>query len=78
LEEKMKSHYEIYLEKFGKVKSGAKLEDLDYGEAGFEGFVDYDEKGKTAVALAAADVKESNAMRSKAELLKELTRLCDG
>ncbi len=71
----MKEAYMIYVEKYGKVQSGNKLDKLDYGEVGPNDFVEYDERGKLAVSLAAQDVKMKVPLRSKAEFDKEIKRL---
>jgi len=72
----MTEPYEIYVEKYGKIKSGASLLDSDFGELSDPsgGFVKYDEEHKLAVTLAAQDAKHDN-LRSKVEFQEELTRL---
>jgi len=67
--------YLIYVETYGKVQSGSKIKAADYGELHAEGFVEYDEKGKLGVALAAQDVKFNRIMRSKEDFEKEITNL---
>ncbi|AUX37889.1 MULTISPECIES: hypothetical protein [Sorangium] len=68
--------YLIYTRIFGKVSSGTKLTDADFGATTFhEGFTPYSEEGQIAVSMAAQDVKMGAAMRSKPEFLTELHRL---
>jgi len=67
--------YEIYVETFGKVKSGYTLEDEDYGvAAGYEDSEPYDEKLKVAISLAAQDAK-GGVMKSKPEFEKKLKEM---
>jgi hypothetical protein len=71
----MKDPYLIYVETFGKVKSGNKLGKLDYGEMIGVGFKAYDEKGTLAVSMAAQDVKIEAMMKSKKEFETEIKKL---
>lgn len=72
----MKDAYIIYVEKFGKIQSNS-LEDNDYGEAGPNGYVEYDERGKLAVSLAAVDVRRNVDLRTKSDFEQELKRLLE-
>lgn len=69
----MKDAYIIYIEKFGKVQSGTKIEDKDYKR----GSVEFDERGKLAVALAALDVKRNVDLRTRSAFENELKRLSE-
>ena len=68
-------NYEIYVKAYGKVQSGTKLTNADYGIPSLEGLKAYDESGKMAVSLATQDVKTGKPMRSKSEFEEELKRL---
>jgi len=70
----MKEPYDIYVEKFGKIKSGGELQDNDYGEGIAANFENYDEVRRLAVSLAAQDADTRN-MRTKSECKEELNRL---
>lgn len=67
--------YKIYVENYGKVQSGTKLERKDYGTMSMNGFKEYDEKEMAAVSLAAQDVKVGTPMKSKKELEEKLNEL---
>lgn len=71
----MKEHYKIYIESYGKVQSGTKLERKDYGSFDINGFLEYDEKEMAAVSLAAQDVKMNIPMKSKKEFEEKLNEL---
>lgn len=70
-----KEAYSIYVEKYGKVKSGAKLDREDYGGRTAKGFVRYDEAGQLAVSLAAQDAKEGGLLRSRTDFDEQIKRL---
>jgi len=71
----MKEPFKIYIENYGKVQSGTKLERKDYGVASINGFQEYDEKGMLAVSMAAQDVKMGATMRTKKEFEEELAKM---
>lgn len=54
IEGMMKDPYILYIQTFGEVQSGTKIEDKDYRR----GSVQFDERGTLAVALAADGKKE--------------------
>jgi hypothetical protein len=70
----MNAAYSVYVRKYGKIASGTKLTDVDYGEDNDDGFVRYDIEGQTAVAMAAQDVKLGVPMRGLAEFSADLKR----
>lgn len=65
----------IYVRTYGKIASGTKLVNVDYGVVGYEGWVAYPAEGQTAISLAAQDVKIGKPMRSKVEFESELRRM---
>ena len=71
----MKEPYSIYLEKYGKVQSGNKLDRSDYCEMSGGAFAEYDDERRLAVSLAAQDVKMKVPLRSKSEFEEEIKRL---
>ncbi len=75
---KVNDNYAAYVRAYGKVASGAKLEDTDYGARTPKGFVAYGEDGQTAVAMAAQDVKANAPMRPKSEFETQMQRLLGG
>lgn len=75
----MKEPYEIYVEMYGKIKSGGKIEKGDFGEdsetdSGGYKFEEYDKKRKLAVTLAVDDATRGN-LSSVSEFEKEINRL---
>ena len=68
------SLYDVYLKAYGKVKSGQKLDDSDYGERGAF-FEPYSEKQNTAVSIAVHDSTMGQAPRPKKDLEEEVNRL---
>ena len=72
----MSEPYKIYIENYGKVQSGTKLNRGDYGENDLvDGFKEYDEKGMLAVSIAAQDVKMGTILRSKKDFEEHLNDL---
>ena len=69
----MDDAYIIYIEKFGKIQSGAKIEDQDYKQ----GSIQFDERGTLAVALAALDVKRGVDLRTRSNFEQELKRFLE-
>jgi hypothetical protein len=67
--------FDRYVQTFGKVKSGTKLENKDYVHPGINGNSPFSTRERLAVSMAAEDVKEGRAMKSQSEFNKELTRL---
>jgi hypothetical protein len=67
--------FDIYVRTYGKVQSGTKLETRDYGTQTMDGFVPFPTDGKTAVAMAAEDVKFKAPMRSMPDVLERLRSL---
>ena len=71
----MSNAYMLYVEKYGKVKSGNKLDRNDYGKSSIKGFVEYSNEEKLAVTLAAQDVKDEISLRSKEDLEAQIKKL---
>jgi len=69
----MNEPYEIYVEMYGKIKSGGKIKPGDFSEFDGQKNEEYDESRKLAVSLAAQDADTS--MRTKSEFEKEINRL---
>jgi hypothetical protein len=69
-----KDAYLIYVEHFGKVKSGSQVDHGDYIE---DVGVDCDITGHLAVSLAVLDAKTGTFLRSKSEFNEEIKRLSD-
>lgn len=70
--------YEIYNRIVGKVRSGTKLQNTDFGVSSYDGFRQYPEDGRTAVTIAADDVAYKAPTKTKKELLAEIKRRLDG
>jgi len=72
----MTEPYEIYIQKYGKIKSGTPLQDSNFGELSDPSgdFVKYDEEHKLAVTLGAQDAR-TRSMRTKSEFEAEINRL---
>jgi len=66
-----KSAYMIYVETFGKVQSGTKIENKDYKT----GSVEFTEWGKIAIALAAFDTKKQIMLRTQSGFNEKVRRL---
>ena len=71
----MREPYEIYVEMYGKIKSGGKVEPGDFSEFDGQKNEEYDERRKLAVSLAAEDAKNRYSMRTKSEFGEEINRL---
>jgi len=71
----VKDVYMIYVEKYGKIQSGGRLEAMDYGEMEADGFVEYNEEGKLAVTLASQDVKMGEPIRPRTNFVEQIKRL---
>ena len=69
--------YSIYVRSFGKVLSGAKLSDTDYGVTHIGRiFRPYERDGQVAVALAVQDTQRDEArLRTRCDFEVELRRL---
>lgn len=68
--------YSIYLRSYGKLASGARLTDRDYGTLRLRRlFRPFDESGQIAMALAVQDVNQDSKLKSKGEFEAELKRL---
>jgi len=69
----MKDEYSIYLEKYSKVKSGAKIEEVDFLDVDNQGEpVEFDNRQRLAVSLAVNHAKSARNIMSKNELIKEI------
>lgn len=71
----MKEPYLLYVEAYGKVRSGSNLKNTDYGDITPGGIRPYDERGTLAVSLAAQDVKSDTPMRSKSDFEEQIKKL---
>ncbi len=69
----MKDPYMLYIQTFGKVQSGTKVEDKDYKR----GSVQFDERQTLAVAVAADDAKKNITLRTRSSFEQELKRLSE-
>ena len=67
--------YDVYVLKFGKVKSGHTLNQTDFGFVDDIGFREFDKVRKLAVLLAANDAEHRLYMRTKSEFEEEINRL---
>jgi hypothetical protein len=68
--------YTVYVRTFGKITSGGKLANGDYGYTNDNGdYVAYGPEAQAAMSLAAQDVKTIAVMRPKSEVQEELRRL---
>ncbi len=59
--------YEVYIDRYCRVKGGQKLNPDDFGCVDDVGFHGFDEVGELAVSLAADDADNNRPMRSKSE-----------
>ncbi len=59
--------YEVYVDRYCRVKSGQKLNPDDFGFVDDVGFQEFDEVRKLAVSLAADDADNNRPMRTKSE-----------
>ncbi len=59
--------YEVYVERYGRVKSGQKLNPDDFGCVDDVGFQGFDEVRELAVSLAVDDADNNIPMRTKSE-----------
>ncbi len=66
--------YEIYNRTVGRLRSGTKLTNGDYGQRTPMGLHPYEEDGKAAVTIASDDVATKAPTRTKAELVAEIKR----
>ncbi len=67
----MRDPYILYIQTFGKVQTGTKIEDKDYRR----GSVLFNEQQTLAVALAADDAKKNITLRTRSSFEQELKRL---
>ena len=67
--------YMIYMRTYGKIASGTKLTNADYGLATMDGFQAYGPEGHAAISLAAQDVKLGCGMREKSAIDEDVQRL---
>jgi len=66
--------YEIYNRTVGKVRSGTKIDNGDFGTRTYNGFVKFSEDGQTAVTIAVEDAAAKAPTRTKKELVAEIKR----
>jgi DNA-binding response OmpR family regulator len=74
LVERTSQLYEVYSRTVGKVRSGAKLTNGDYGHKTPSGLEPYSEDEKVAVTIAAEDVMIGIKTRTKSDLVAEVQR----
>ena len=67
--------YEIYVHIYAKVKSGAIIKDADFVFKTGRGAMPFNEKQRTAGAIAVSDQKDNNPIRTKTNLDEEIDRL---
>ncbi len=71
----MNNIYMIYVEKYGKVKSGNKIKAGDYVNIGVRGSTPYSDEGKLAVSIAVEDCKNGIPMRTKVQLEEKIKKM---
>lgn len=70
------SLHEIYVQTYGKVKSGTKITDKDFSFSNVpNGSVPFNDKQRLAVTIAIDDQKNGEELRSRSELEQEIKRL---
>ena len=67
--------FDIYVESYGKVRSGKVLDQYDYGVLKNARFREHDSNGKLAVSMAVQDLKDGKPMRTRSEFDTEFKRL---
>ena len=71
----MNNIYMIYVEKYGKVKSGNKIKAGDYVDKGVKGSTPYRDEGKLAVSIAVEDCKNNKPMRTREQLEEKIKKM---
>jgi hypothetical protein len=69
--------YDIYVEFFGRVRSGVKLTTEDYCFPSFDGSTPFAATQRVAATLAVDDQKSGSKMRPKKDVDAEIKRLLE-
>ena len=68
--------YEVYIDRYCRVKGGQKLNPDDFGFVDDVGFRGFDEVRKLAFSLATDDADNNRPMRTKSEFEGFIYRVC--